>query len=56
MILIQTKGLVINGWNIFAHPLFLIQVETLILQVEQLQKKDPITFNKKKCCQTSSCN
>lgn len=47
MILIQTKGLVINGWNIFAHPLFLIQVETLILQVEQLQKKDPITFNKK---------
>jgi toxin YhaV len=33
--------LVINGWRIFAHPLFLDQLESLIRQVEELRRKDP---------------
>jgi len=38
---------VINGWHIFAHPLFLDQVEDLLKQVERLQKKDPINYQRK---------
>jgi toxin YhaV len=38
---------VINGWSIFAHPLFLDQVEELISRVEALQKKDPIGYVRK---------
>lgn len=41
----MTKGgispLVVNGWILYAHPLFLDQVEALIRQVEQARKKDP---------------
>ena len=33
--------LIINGWTIFAHPLFLDTIETLIAQVAKLQQKDP---------------
>lgn len=33
--------LIVNGWTIFAHPLFLDTIETLIVQVAKLQKKDP---------------
>lgn len=33
--------LIVNGWAIFAHPLFLNTIETLIAQVAKLQKKDP---------------
>jgi toxin YhaV len=39
--------LVVNGWTIFAHPLFLDQVETLIRQVEALKKKDAVGYVKK---------
>ncbi len=39
--------LVINGWTIFAHPLFLNQVAALIQQVERLKRKDPKGFTKK---------
>lgn len=35
------QPLLINGWVIFAHPLFLDQVETSIKQVESLRAKDP---------------
>jgi toxin YhaV len=38
---------VINGWHIFAHPLFLDQVEDLLKQVGRLQKKDPINYQRK---------
>ena len=38
---------VINGWSIFAHPLFLEQLEALILQVEALKRKDPHNFSRK---------
>jgi len=33
--------LVIHSWTIFAHPLFIIQVEALVQQVEALKQKDP---------------
>jgi toxin YhaV len=39
--------LVINGWTIFAHPLFLDQVESLIQQIETLKKKDAVGYVKK---------
>jgi toxin YhaV len=32
----QDVSFVVNGWAIFAHPLFLDQIETLIGQVEDL--------------------
>jgi toxin YhaV len=35
------------GWTIFAHPLFLDQLEALIGQVEGLRKKDPHGYGTK---------
>lgn len=43
----QLEPLVVNGWTLFAHPLFLEQTESLIKQVEKLQKKDPVNYKKK---------
>jgi len=34
----------VHGWNLFAHPLFLAQVQALAQQVETLQRKDPVGF------------
>jgi toxin YhaV len=39
--------LVIRGWTIFAHPLFLAQIEVLAQQVEALKQKDPAGYTKK---------
>jgi toxin YhaV len=33
--------LVVNGWSVFAHPLFLDQVEALVAAVEKAKAKDP---------------
>ena len=38
---------VIHGWTVFAHPLFLAQVENLTRQVQALQKKDPTDYTRK---------
>lgn len=43
----MSKPLLINGWTIFAHPLFIEQVEALIGEVEHQRKKDPVGFVKK---------
>ena len=43
----KPRPLVIHGWAVFAHPLFLAQLETLAQQVEALQQKDPIGYTKK---------
>lgn len=32
---------VVNGWTVFAHPLFLDQLDLLTAQVEKLKQKDP---------------
>ena len=37
----------IHGWTVFAHPLFMVQVETLALEVEALKQKDPAGYVKK---------
>ncbi len=39
--------LAIHGWTVFAHPLFMLQVETLALEVEVLKQKDPAGYVKK---------
>jgi toxin YhaV len=38
----------INGWAIYAHPLFLGQLETLIAQVEKARAKDGKGYKKKR--------
>ena len=43
----QPDPLVVNGWTIFAHPLFLDQLEELTRQVQVLRRKDPAGFVKK---------
>ena len=39
--------LLIHGWTVFAHPLFLAQIEALLQQVEAAKQKDPIGYVKK---------
>lgn len=39
--------LVIHGWTVFAHPLFLAQLEVLAQQVEALKQKEPAGYKKK---------
>lgn len=39
--------LVVHGWTLFAHPLFLAQVEALARQVEDLRRKDGTGYLKK---------
>ena len=39
--------MVINGWTLFAHPLFLNQLEALSRQVETLRQKDATGYVKK---------
>jgi toxin YhaV len=41
------QPLVINGWNIFAHPFFLNQFEELLTQVEHLRQKYPQDYKHK---------
>ncbi len=43
----KSTPLVINGWTIFAHPLFLDQIEELVRQVEAHKKKDSSGYKKK---------
>lgn len=43
----QSTALTINDWAVFAHPLFLEQLETLARQVESLKEKNPEGFTKK---------
>jgi toxin YhaV len=41
------KPLVVNGWTLFAHPIFLDQLDSLTAQVESLKQKDPAGYVKK---------
>ena len=36
--------MIVHGWTLFAHPLFLAQVQALVQQVENLQRKDPVGY------------
>lgn len=42
-----SEPLVVNGWTLFAHPLFLDQLETLIAQVEAMKRRDPAGYARK---------
>lgn len=39
--------LVIHGWTVFAHPLFISQLDALVRQVSSLKEKDPVGYIKK---------
>lgn len=39
--------LVVNGWTVFAHPLFLAELEALLAKVEALKQKDPAVYTRK---------
>lgn len=41
------QPLVVHGWSIYAHPLFLDQLEALAAQVENLRNKHPLEYHKK---------
>lgn len=41
------KAPVINGWTLFAHPIFLDQLDALTAQVEALKRKDLAGYAKK---------
>lgn len=43
----DAQSLLINGWNIFAHPLFLNQFEELLNKVEQLRQQYPENYKQK---------
>src|SRR5512135_98153 len=43
----SSKPLLVNGWTLFAHPVFLDQLEALTLQVEAIRRKDPAGFVKR---------
>lgn len=38
----------VNGWTIYAHPLFLDQLEAMIAAVEKAREKDPKGYKKKR--------
>lgn len=39
--------LVVNSWSIYAHPLFLDQLDALIAEVEARKARDPLTYTAK---------
>lgn len=43
----DSEPLIINGWSLFAHPLFLDQFEELLTQVEQLRQRHPQNYHQK---------
>lgn len=45
----DAPALVVNGWTILVHPLFLAQVETTVFDVRRARRKDPEGFRKKNC-------
>ena len=42
-----SRPLVVNGWTIYAHELFLDQFDTLVEQVERLRARDPEGYAQK---------
>jgi len=43
----KPASLLIHGWTVFAHPLFLAQIEALTRQVEAFKQKDPVGYLKR---------
>jgi toxin YhaV len=38
----------VNGWSIYAHPLFIAEFEAVLQEVERLRAADPIAYREKK--------
>lgn len=38
----------VNGWTVYAHPLFLDQLDTMIAAVEKARNKEPNRYTKKR--------
>jgi toxin YhaV len=51
----STSPVVVNGWTIFAHPVFLDQVETLVRQVE-VRHKDRVGYVRKNASKRIAAN
>ena len=47
----EVRPLVVKGWTVFAHPIFLDQLDALTAQVEALKRKDPVRYVKKNATQ-----
>ena len=43
----KSTGYVVHGWTVFAHPLFVAQLDALARQVEAQKRKDPTGYKKK---------
>jgi toxin YhaV len=43
----EFRPLVINGWTLFAHPIFLDPLDALTAQVEAVKRKDPAGYARK---------
>jgi toxin YhaV len=43
----EHPSVLIHDWAVFAHPLFLAQLEALVHQVEDLKERDPLGYVKK---------
>jgi toxin YhaV len=43
----RSEQLVVKGWTIFAYPLFLDQIDTLVDAVEKARAKDPVGYKRK---------
>jgi toxin YhaV len=41
------RPLVVHGWSLYAHPLFLDALEALVAQVESLARKDPTGYTRR---------
>jgi len=46
MTAVKVTALVVHGWTLFAHPLFMAQAEALVRQVEALKQKDPTGYTR----------
>lgn len=44
----NVQAVEINGWTIYAYPLFFDQIDDLIAKVDKARKKDPIGYRKKR--------
>jgi toxin YhaV len=51
---VSDDTLAINGWTVYAHPLFLDQLEAIIVSVENARKKDPKGYKKKRAAKLLS--
>ncbi|NGX15993.1 type II toxin-antitoxin system YhaV family toxin [Wenzhouxiangella sp. XN24] len=43
----RAAGVAVNGWALFAHPLFLDQLESLAREVDDLRHRDPTGYTRR---------